>query len=576
MSAPQLVTAAAGGGLEVDATARTITGLLVPFGVPGATSQGRLTYSAGSLRWSEPRRVKLLVEHDQNRSCGYATELTETPEGLRGTFYVPPGQLGDTALAEAASGVRDGLSVGVELDDVTLQKLRRSTGQPVAASGQLRETSTVSVPAFDAARIENVAAAAGALAVTSWDTSAQPNQEGHAMSTPDTTPAQPAPQPAPEPAPAAPQPTVAATAPATAGSVPQPVATAAATVPAPQVVLATAGAASLQVTTEPSTYTFDGRGPSLVRDAYMARMDQNPEAAQRLHRFNAELAAGNPSSVMALAAVATTATDGPDSFIGPTTFRPDLLRSVIDRSRPIINRLGTTPIHNAQPFSLPIEGEFDGVDDHVEGTAHVPEGTFTAGDATVTPKSCSGAYRLSRELVDQSNPALDKIVLRAMVRDYRRHSEGKVVAALTAAAGAGTAVTGYMGLRAALAAFVGDDDLGADELFASKTYLAQLLAEEETGTGRPMLQVAGNIGGATARAGYTGAVIDNTEVVRASSVPAGSAFAVQNDAVMVFESPVQTFRFDEVEGPGIVKLALWAYLAAAVIDADGVERFNLA
>lgn len=571
-----LVVATAGAtAATVDSSARTISGLLVPFGVPGQTSTGRLIYTKGSLRWSDPRRVKLLVEHDQRLSVGYATELVEMDDGLHGTFHVPPGELGDQVLAEASSGVRDGLSVGVELDDVTMQRLRRQQGAAINASGQLRETSSVSVPAFDAARIESVAAAAGGLAVTSWDVVPSPNQEGPAMTTATTPPPappapQPEPQPAPQPAPPAPQQAAAAPASPTSAAT-APVATAAATTSAPQPVLAVAGAA-LQVVSEPSTYTFDGLGPSLVRDAYTARMDADTEAAARLTRYNSELTAGNPSSVMALAAVATTADVG--EFIGPTTYRPDLLRSVIDRSRPIITRLGTTPIRNAQPFTLPVEGEFDGVGDHVEGTAHVPEGTFTAGEATMTPRAVSGAYRLSRELVDQSNPALDRIVLRAMVRDYRRHSESKVVAALVAAGGAGTVVTTYMGVRGALAGFVGDDDMGADELFTSPSFLQTLLEEENAG--EPVLKVNNQNAGASVKAGYTGAIIDTTELVRASSLPAGDAYAVQNDALLVVESPVQTFRFDEVEGPGIVKLALWAYLGAAVIDASGVERYKLA
>jgi HK97 family phage prohead protease/HK97 family phage major capsid protein len=583
-SGPTLAAAAAGEAVEVDATARTISGLLVPYGPVGATSQGKLRFSQGSLTWSEPRRVKLLVEHDQRLSVGYATELVDSAEGLRGTFHVPPGELGDQLLAEAADGRRDGLSVGVQLDDATATRLRRANGAAVDASGVLRETSSVSVPAFDSARIDAVAAHTTDLVVSGWHDEPHPNQEGNAMpcSLCGQNHAPGVACPSSVTATAAtdtPTTTATATAPATGQAVdttaaagPHTPAPAAAV--APQVVLAAAGAA-FHVATEPTTYTFDGQGPSLVVDAYQARMHGDSEAAERMARFNAELTGGNPASVMALAAVATTATDGPDTFLGPTTYRPDLFRAAIDRARPITSRIGTTPIRNAQPFTIPVEGEFDGVDDHVEGTAHVPEGTLTAGDATLTPKAMSGAYRVSRELVDQTNPAIDRIALRAMVRDYRRHTEGKVVAALAAAAGAGTAnVNTFAEVRAALAAMVGDDDMPADELFASQTFLAALLAETAA-DGRPMLQVTGAQPGASVRAGYTGAMVDTTELVRAGSLAAGDAFAVQNDDVLIVESPTQTFRYDEVEGPGIIKLALWGYFGAAVLDAAGVVRLKV-
>jgi HK97 family phage prohead protease/HK97 family phage major capsid protein len=581
---PTLATAAtAAEAVTVDTAARTVSGLLVPYGPVGQTSQGRLRFSQGSLSWSDAKRVKLLVEHDQRLSVGYATELTDTPEGLRGTFHVPAGELGDQVLAEASDGRRDGLSVGVQLDDATATRLRRANGTAVDARGTLREVSSVSVPAFDSARVDAVAANTTDLVVSGWHDEPHPNQEGNAMPCSlcgqNHAPGVACPSPAPATA-AAPTTTATTAAPATgqavdttAGAALTPTPAAPAVAPTPAPVLAVAGAA-FHVASEPSTYTFDGMGPSLVVDAYQARMHGDGEAAERLARYNAELTTGNPSSVMALAAVTTTADVTGDGFLAPTTFRPDLFRAAIDRARPITSRIGTTPIRNAQPFTIPVEGEFSGVDDHVEGTAHVPEGTLTGGEETLTPKAASGAYRVSRELVDQSNPAIDRIALRAMVRDYRRHTEGKVVAALVAAAGAGVPnINTFREVRAQLAAMVGDDDLPADELFASQTFLAALLDETAT-DGRPMLQTSGTPG-AVARAGYTGAVIDNTELVRAGSVPAASAFAVQNEDVLIVESPTQTFRFDEVEGPGIIKLALWGYFGAAVLDAAGVVRLNL-
>lgn len=557
----------------VDMAARTITGRVVPFGKVGETSRGRMTYAAGSLRWSDPHRVKLLVEHNQGQAVGYATRIWEQADGVWATFHVPPGDpAGDAVLTQANNRVRDGLSCGVQLDDPTLVRLRRANGAAVPATGQLRETSVVSVPAFDDARVSAVASAD--LAVLSWTSDPIPEGtampcslcgQNHAPGTPCATPAPlataptpptpPAPEPTPPapPAPPAPEPT----------PTPEPA-------PAP---LATAGAAAL-VTGEAPIYTFDGNGPSLMRDAWWARIHGDDQARDRLTRWNAQLEGGNAPSVMALAAVAvTTDFDGDQAFgLAVPTFRPDLLRRAIDVARPIISRLQTITITNAQPFTLPVEGEFSGVDDHVEGTAHVPEGTLTGGDATVTPKSVSGAYRISRELVDATNPALDRTALRAMIRDYRRLTEGKAAAAIEAADAAPTAnINTVMELRAALLGFMGDDDTGADFIAASPSYLATLYADVD-GAGRPFLSsVGGAPTPAVVRPGYQ-ATIDNTEVFRAARLTAGTAALVEADAILWCESQVQTFRFDEVEGPGVIKVALWAYCAAAVIDTDGVER----
>jgi hypothetical protein len=253
-----------------------------------------------------------------------------------------------------------------------------------------------------------------------------------------------------------------------------------------------------------------------------------------------------------------------------------MLRAV-DLGRPIISRLNRVPITNAQPFLVPIEGDFTGVADHVEGTPHVAEGTFTLADAPVTPRAVSGAYRVSRELADSTNPAIDQIVLRAMLRDYRRVSEQKVIDVLMAADATPTInVNTAMELRAALVGFINDDDEGADFAAVGRTLLAALYADVDT-TGRPMLAGVGSLPSAgTARPGYTGLGVDGTEVIRSSRLPVDRGVLVRAAGVLFVESNVQQFRFDEIEGPGILKLALWAYVGAAVLEADAVEEITSA
>lgn len=154
-AAPGSLTLTAALGV-VDLTRRTITGTLVPpgVGVIGTTSVGPTRIAAGALTWADPRRVKLLVQHDENRSVGYATELGWSAAGLVGTFYVPEGPDGDEALLMASDGRRDGLSVRGR--DLTASWA--SDGVLDVTAGQLAETSLVSIPAFDDSRVSVVRA----------------------------------------------------------------------------------------------------------------------------------------------------------------------------------------------------------------------------------------------------------------------------------------------------------------------------------------------------------------------------------------------------------------------------------
>src|SRR3954447_970753 len=113
---PTVLTLTADAGtLTADAATRTITGRIVAYGARGNTSAGPTVFAAGSIGPAVPGHVALLLEHDRERPVGYGTALTDSAAALDASFHVPPGPLGDQVLADAAAGLRTGLSVGVEI-----------------------------------------------------------------------------------------------------------------------------------------------------------------------------------------------------------------------------------------------------------------------------------------------------------------------------------------------------------------------------------------------------------------------------------------------------------------------------
>jgi len=555
-----LQLAAATEPVQADTAERIIEGLAVPYGPVGNSSMGAITFAQGSLTFAEVGRVKLLFQHDANQSLGYALSLEDRPDGMYARFAVAEGPEGDRALAEAADGRRDGLSVGVMLnEDVLAQIVEKwwdGDTSPTSAAGQLLEVSQVSIPAFDDARIPSAANAKAAL--SGHVTLAV--QFGHPQ-----TPAAPAPVTQKENT--MPETQVSAAAPAQA-EVQAPAQ--AAPAPNPSAVLA-----GLEVTERP-VYTFDGAGPSFVRDMFRARFDNDFEAAQRVRQFNERWIQQDAAQVGVVTAAVETRTTAPN-FINQG-YRPDLLIEVIDKGRPLVSRIGTVPLADATPFRLPVEGEMTGgVGDHTEGTAHVAEGDLAVSDVTVTPGAISGAFRLSREVIDATNPALDRMALRAMTRGYQAASEAKVAAALTAADGVATvSIDKVQKLRVELNNYY---DLMLEDpsaVAAHPGFYSALLADVDT-AGRPMLASVNPANAAgTPRAGHTGADIDGVEVFKAYSVTANDAFLYRAEDIIIGESGLQTFRFEEVEGPGVIKLALWSYFVAKVTRAGSVVKLTSA
>lgn len=556
-----LQLAASGEPVTASTDERIIEGLCVPYGPVGHSSLGAITFAQGSLTFSEVGRVKLLFQHDPKVSLGYALSLEDRPDGMWGRFQVADGPDGDRALAEAANGARDGLSVGVMLDEDVLaeiiEKWWNDDTSETAASGQLLEVSQVSLPAFDDARIPSAASAKAGLS-------------GHvtlavAFGNPQT-PAAPAPEIQKENTTMT-ETTVTAAAPAQPEVPAEPVAQAA---PNPSAVLA-----GLQVSEQP-VYTFDGRGPSFVRDMWRARFDNDYEAQQRVRQFNERWIEQDVAQVGVVTAAVETRATAPN-FI-QQGYKPELLIEVIDKGRPLVSRIGTIPLADATPFRLPVEGEMTGgVGDHTEGEAHVAEGDLEVGDVTVTPGAISGAFRLSREVIDATNPALDKMALRAMTRNYQAATEAKVAAAFTAADGVATvSISTVQKLRAEINAYY---DLMLEDpsaVAAHPGFYSALLADVDT-TGRPMLaSVNPQNAAGTPRAGHTGADVDGVEVFKAYAVTANDAFLYRAEDVLLGESTLQTFRFEEVEGPGVIKLALWSYFVAKVTRTGSVVKVTSA
>jgi HK97 family phage prohead protease len=140
---PMVVTAA-------DTIKRTITGTIVTWNEQGNTSVGPTVFSADSI---EMKPVKLLLEHDRTRPIGKMVAHNLTSSGIEATFKIANTMAGEDALVEATEGLRDGFSVGAQINEWTNVK-----GVMQITSATLDEVSLVTDPAIDSARVSEVAA----------------------------------------------------------------------------------------------------------------------------------------------------------------------------------------------------------------------------------------------------------------------------------------------------------------------------------------------------------------------------------------------------------------------------------
>lgn len=559
---------------------RTVGGTIIPFGVPTDDSR-KLTFAPGSITWNAAAvsTVKLDREHDLHSLLGAATEIKSGSDGVRAKFKIARTAAGDEALVLAEDGALDGLSAVVEI----LAAEPDEAGGMTVTSARLRRVTLTADPAFSGARVDTVAASA--VRTPEGSTTVKCTKCGHVHA--EGTPCAATNTPAPEGTEALTTALTTATTAFTAA-----VEALNGSIPAEQ----RAGGLANASVREPMVYSLTGQGHSFVRDAWDARnarygSKSADESMQRLRKYSEQTAA--------LAAVATFANEGnttDQAQIIPPGYRPDLYVGQVPQGRPLFDAIGTrVTLANATPFKVPVwVGSAGLAGPNVEGTG-LAAGTITNHTyRTVSPTAEQGEFVVTRELMDSDNPAIDVIAMNAMQEQYRQDTEAIIAAAIAAATddntGAGRstegcyvyAVTGtgndlaIEGVREMEGDFPGHRFLVPNRLLASATgYKALIKAIDDVG--RPLFpflapsNALGGVGQAAASLNVDGLSCPNAWSM--TSTHDDLLLFVATD-MLVGESGLLTFRFEEKGGPENIFLNIWGYFAFQILRYPGIHTCN--
>ncbi|HEY0889658.1 MAG TPA: HK97 family phage prohead protease [Nocardioides sp.] len=516
---------------EVDEAKRTIKGLAVPY---GTTAKG-FQFSKGTLNWSDPSRVKILIAHDFDRAVGVVTGFDDTDEGLWVTARIAKGAAGDEALSMAAEGVWDGLSIGLG----TPGRFAAKDGIQHAVAVPLREVSITPVPAFEDARIHSVAASAA-------QTRKEPTMGDETTQTV-------------EPAADFSQVTTA---------VRDGITEAFSTLQFPQREIVPAAAGGAAAVTEELPYRFDGtKGEhSFSADIQAAYFSNDGEARQRLETFMEE----------AFARFAVTSTN--TGALNPTQNRPELYVPQLAYTRPLWELVSTGTLEDKTPFTVPKFSSASGlVGNHTEGVEPTP-GAFAATSQTITPGPVSGKIEINREVWDQGgSPQADQIIWNEMVNAYFEAIEAKIATALAtvgtaelnlAGATDGALVGALTGYFAGLQFVRGGNRFTA---FAADGNLFPALVAAKDAAGRPLLPVLGptNAQGTT-DGGFDRVQVGNQTVRAAWALGTGNDKTSYNfvpSSVWAWASAPKQFKFEyQLKS---IDMGIWGYTATAILrDSD--------
>jgi phage head maturation protease len=558
---------------SADVERRTISGLALPYGKVARKYGISYRFLPGSLEWSDVSRVKHLKDHIT--PIGVAKSITSTAEGLEVTLGVSDGIEGsrekaerDQLLFDAAEGLYDGLSVGVDFQvtddpDTTDAVYNETDGVYDVRRASLQEVSTTPLPAFADARVTKVAASrdGGNMPCpncghqhapgVSCHTAAQRAQEAAAQFHQPTTPAPGTPSPAPTPTPA----------PAPSG---------------PEQVTPQARFAATEVR-EPAPYVFDRTGHlragthDFSTDLFNGWSKGDLAAKDRASTFVREAFAVTPANVASL---------------NPTINRPDMYVDQLDYTSPIWEAINKGTLTNQTPFTVPKFSASSGlVADHVTGTEPTP-GAFSATVQTITPTGVSGKVEVTREAWDQGgNPQMSGLIWRQMVRGYREALEAYAVAQLVAVAASMTDIVittaaADSALDQALAAalvplrYIRGGDRFTDVFTQVDLYSA--LAKAKDTAGRPLYpeinpqNAAGTQNDGSGLIQARGKNFWPAWATAATSINASSSYMFNRDVVCGWASAPQ--RIDIEWRVAWVDIGIWGYKAFAVTDYTGTRE----
>jgi len=515
LTTPMQITAA-------DSNARTISGRIVAFNEHANASTGKVIFARGSI---QPNDVFLNLEHDNTRRIGRSVAMSVDDKEMTATFRIANTTAGSDALEEAMTGLRDGFSIELAVDNYEMQK----DGTMKVLNGQLTAVALVTEPAVRSARVSEVAASEDSETDTVADTTN--TNEGDKV---DNTTEQ-------------------VTAPAV-----EPVA-------APEV-------APVQAS-RPAYYTAP-RSPIVDKVSYLE------------HYLKASILHDEDSRQYVKAADNTTST-APGMI--PTPQSTNVINALANADRGMIDAISRESlVSEGMTFEIPKISAVPTVDQIDEGDA-ITESSLSATFLSVSVKPFKGRAISTVELIDRSRPEYLTALLQNLEFAYAKETDAYVTAAIQAAANttaqSANTAAGFLGYTSKAVANVYGASLGfARSLVVSPTQWGNIMGYNDNGAplynaANPSNQ-AGNVGNGSLRGVVSPGL--NLHVSRSIGV-AGSTTAegdlsmvvINPDSYTWYESPRFTLRTN-VNSDGTIDILYYGYGALATKVANGATWNNLA
>jgi HK97 family phage prohead protease len=500
-----------------DSESRTITGQIVAFDVAANASTGKVLFQAGSIT---PASVKLNLEHDSARPIGRSIDMSADATGMNATFKISQTSAGTDALIEAMDGLRDGFSVEAEATEFAYNE----DGTMVVSAAQLVGVALTHNPAFDAARVERVAATEGDEVSESTEDAEEPTTtEGDEVENAVTN---------------------------------------------AEAVESVEAAKSITAAATPVAYT-------------KPRLDFS---APKHLEMTIKAALGSDEARSYIAAAADT-TD--NAGLIPTRQLSTVINGLANATRSNIDAISRGTLPDAgMTFEIPKITQLPSVTVEAEGGT-IADVDQNSEFLSVSVAKYSGSQTFSVELFDRSSPIFIDELMKNMAAQYAKVTDTAVNAAIISGASAdATTISTYptaaelLGFiaRGAASVYAGTQGF-AKNIIMNTSQWSNVMSLNDSG--RPIYNASqpSNAGGVvrpdSVRGNIAGLDLYVTANTAATTDTDGSILVVNPDAYTWYESPTYQLRADVV-ATGQISIAMYGYGAIATKIGAGAFKVNKA
>lgn len=504
-----------------DTETRVITGQIVPFGAVGNTSAGKVIFEQGSIA-IKAGKTKLLADHDNRQVLGQMIASEVTDAGIIASFKIANTSAGNDALELAAAGLKDGLSVGVEV-----KAAKPKDGVLYVSQSSLQEVSLVESAAFESAAVYSVAASETAPEEAPTEEEPNPTEESEAQMS-EATPEVEAPK--------------------VEASRPVPVAY-----------------------TEVRSPIKDGG--SYLQHSIRATLG-NEESQLYVRAADAKaqkIEAANDSFT-------TNPAFTPVQYISQVVTTDTALR-------PAVEACGGTRAMSSSGMVISIPKITTNSTVASTAEAGTPSNTgIVSSYLTGNVTKYAGQQTYSVEIGERSDPGFFDVMMSNLSKAYAKATDAATIAALTAGGTQATAtaatsagIISFVATESA-AAYVAMGNSLAQNYLAGVSQWSLLMGAVDT-TGRPIYNAGNpmNNAGSAIPTSLRGNVLGLDLYVDSNVVATTideSAFIIDTDAIEIFESP-QLRLSTNIVSSGEIQVMLYGYFTPIVTVAGGIRRFNL-